>query len=317
MTATESGRGGARVQASGSPIRRLSRRWWAVVRESIGDIWASAHGKLGLWGVVLLLLLMFASPLIWPLQPFEVDSHAVLQAPSTAHPFGTDQSGRDVLSRVVIGLRMSLSVSLLAVFVGTIVGGTLALVAAQRGGIWDRIMSRVTDVILAFPALIFGLVAAMVLGGGMWSIGAAIAITVMPEIARQARAATLKERKRDYIRAAEGLGMGMWRQLGEILPNAMSPILVTAIMLVPEALILEATLSFLGLGSRPPEPSLGAMVDESRNLALQAPWYAIAPGGVLALAILTVTLIGLAYTDKLSGGAVLARVPSWKKVKNR
>ena len=241
---------------------------------------------------VLALVAIFA-PLIAPHAPEAIDGDQVLGAPSLLHPFGSDALGRDVLSRIIYSLRVSLLVSLSAVLISTVIAVPLGLLAGYFGGITDTVISRVLDMVLVLPALLLAITFIAILGPGSTVAALAIAVIYLPILARVMRSSTLVVSRNDYVLGARARGAGSLRILvGHVAPNALGPVIVQASVLSAFALPLEAALSFLGLGTQPPTPSLGGMLSDGRDVLNQAPWVEIFPGLTIVVAVLAFTLLG-------------------------
>lgn len=241
---------------------------------------------------VLALVAIFA-PLLAPHDPEAVVADQVLGAPSLDHPFGSDALGRDVLSRVMYGLRVSLLVSLAAVLASTVVAVPLGLLAGYFGGATDTVISRVLDMVLVLPALLLAITFIAILGPGSTVAALAIAVIYLPILARVMRSSTLVVTRNDYVLGARARGAGHLRVLiGHVAPNALGPVIVQASVLSAFALQLEAALSFLGLGTQPPTPSLGGMLSDGRDVLSQAPWVEVFPGLTIVVAVLSFTLLG-------------------------
>ncbi|MFD1713407.1 ABC transporter permease [Amnibacterium flavum] len=241
----------------------------------------------------LLALVAIFAPLLAPHDPETVVADQVLGAPSLEHPFGSDALGRDVLSRVMFGLRVSLLVSLAAVLVSTAIAVPLGLLAGYFGGLTDTAISRVLDMVLVLPALLLAITFIAILGPGSTVAALAIAVIYLPILARVMRSSTLVVTRNDYVLGARARGAGHLRVLiGHVAPNALGPVIVQASVLSAFALQLEAALSFLGLGTQPPTPSLGGMLSDGRDVLSQAPWVEIFPGLTIVVAVLSFTLLG-------------------------
>jgi peptide/nickel transport system permease protein len=248
-------------------------------------------GAFGLGILALLVVVAVGAPALSPYHPNEQHDGAELVSPVRAYPLGTDELGRDILSRVIWGARVSLLVGLVAVAIGAGVGVPTGLVAGYFGGWLEATIMRIWDVLLAFPGILTGIAVVTVLGPGAFNVAIALAIVNIPEFSRLTRACVLRERERDYVLAARCLGGSDWRLIARhLLPNCLAPLLVQLSLSMGFAVLLEASLSFLGLGTQAPDPSWGSMLNDSRTFLRQAPWYGIFPG--VALAIL---LVGLNY----------------------
>ena len=241
----------------------------------------------------LLVLIALAAPLIAPHDPETVEVHRVLGPPDLQHPFGSDVLGRDVLSRVVYGLRASLLVSISAVAASLILAVPLGLLAGYFGRWVDTTISRSLDMILVFPALLLAVTFIAILGPGSIIAAIAIAVIYLPILARVMRTSTLIVSRNDYVSGARARGASHLQVLvNHVAPNALGPVIVQASVLSAFALQLEAGLSFLGLGTQPPTPSLGGMLADGREVLVQAPWVEIFPGLTIVVAVLAFTFLG-------------------------
>lgn len=258
----------------------------------------------GLWiGSVLVLLLLAAAGLsyFWtPWPPFEMSLADRLQPPSWQHWLGTDAYGRDVASQLLLGARASIAVGVVAVAIGMLAGTALGLLAAARRGWVEDLLMRATDLGLAFPAILTAIVLAAVYGPGMGNAMLAIGIYNVPTFARLARGAANAVWARDFVRAARATGRGSWAiTWWHVLPNLLPLLVVQATVRFGIAILAEAALSYLGLGTQPPQPSWGRLLSEAQTLMAQAPWLAVFPGCAIALAVLGVNLLGDGLRDWL------------------
>ena len=265
------------------------------------------HRPLALGALVTLaliaLLALFAGVLTG--DPGTNDFGAVLQPPSGAHPFGTDDLGRDVLARVAYGARVSMEAGVLAAALALAIGVPLGLVACYYRGWVDLVISRVTDLMLAFPFLILAVGLAAILGPSLRNVVIALGVTRIPGFIRVTRGEVLGLREQDYVSGAIADGASDARILRRyILPNALSPLIVQATVTIPEAIIGEAILSFLGLGVQPPTPSWGTMLSSAQAFLSQAPYLALFPGLAIVLATLSFNLLGDGLRDVLDPKAV-------------
>lgn len=207
-----------------------------------------------------------------------------LRPPSLDHPFGTDEFGRDLWSRTLFGLRTSFVVGALSALLGGAIGVTIGTLAGYRGGRTDGVLMRLVDGLLAIPAILLGIAIVAALGPGLRNVTLTLAVIQIPVFARLARGSVLAERRTEHVTAAISLGCDAARILrSHILPNVLSTIVVQTALAVGFSVLVEASLSFIGLGIRPPEPSLGSILDASRNLMRHAPWYPLFPGAALVL----------------------------------
>ena len=255
----------------------------------------SARGLILAGALVLgvLVVVAAAAPLLAPHDPEKVVVDQVLGSPSAEHLFGSDVLGRDVLSRVIYGLRVSLLVSISAVLASVVVAVPLGLVAGYFGGAVDTAVSRTLDMILVLPAMLLAITFIAILGPGSVVAAVAIAVIYLPILARVMRTSTLIVTRNEYVDGARARGGSHLRILvSHVAPNALGPVIVQASVLAAFALQLEAGLSFLGLGTQPPTPSLGGMLADGRDVLSQAPWVEIFPGLAIVLAVLSFTLLG-------------------------
>lgn len=277
-----------RADSSRRPQREMLRRF--------------SKQPLGMIGLVIftfLLIVAAIGPSLAPKDPYEVGAGSRLQSPSASYLAGTDHLGRDVLSRVMYGVRPSLVVALGAVLVGMTLGTVIGGVSALLGARVDLVVQRIMDAVSTLPSLFLGILVLTVLSPSYVSLMLAIGIVTVPTVQRVVRASTLAEKARDYVLACEVLGLTQTRVLvRHILPNIMSSVLVIASAELGSAILIAASLSFLGFGTPPPEPSLGAMISgEGRQFMVQAPWLVIAPATVISLAVLSANFIGDALRD--------------------
>ncbi len=250
--------------------------------------------------VIVFLAMAIFAPLISPFDPAQTNFRLVRKAPDALHWFGTDEIGRDVLARVIFGARASLLAGCISVLVALAVGVPLGLVAGYLGGWYDMVISRCTDALLSIPFLILAIALAAFLGPSLTNAMLAIGIAATPFIIRLTRGQTLAVRTEDYVEGARAVGVPRLRiALRYILPNIAAPILVQATLIVAQAIIAEASLSFLGLGQQPPAPSWGSMLNTAKNYMEQAPWMAIWPGVAIFLAVLGFNLMGDGLRDAL------------------
>jgi peptide/nickel transport system permease protein len=254
-------------------------------------------------GTIILFFIALAifAPWIAPYDPNSPDWIAFRQAPNVSHWFGTDDLGRDVLSRVIFGTRASLSAGFVSVAVAVLIGVPLGLVAGYFERIPDMAISRLADALLACPFLILAIALAAFLGPSLENAMIAIGISAMPIFIRVTRAQTLVVCTEDYIAAARSQGIGHFAILtGQILPNVMAPIIVQATLTMAIAVLAEASLAFLGLGQRPPAPSWGSMLDVARQFLGEAPWMAFWPGLAIIAVVIGFNLLGDGLNDALN-----------------
>jgi peptide/nickel transport system permease protein len=254
----------------------------------------------GLFLVSIVLLSALMAPLIAPFSPYDLEVSRMLKGPSLIHWLGTDEVGRDVLSRTIYAARISVEVALVAVGVGLTGGTLIGTIAAYFDGVVDLALMRLMELLFSFPAILLAVVLMASLGTSILNAMIAIGIIFIPGFARLARASTRTVLHQQYIEAARTIGMGTMRILSrEILPNVMTPLLVEAAVAFAYAVLLESALSFLGLGAQPPEPSWGNMLNTGRGFMLQAPWLSIVPGMALFISVLGFNLLGDGLRDAL------------------
>ncbi len=233
-----------------------------------------------------------------PYSPYDLDVAQMLKGPSATHWLGTDELGRDVLSRAIYAARISVQVALVAVAVGLFGGTVIGLVAGYAGGLPDMALMRLMELLFSFPAILLAVVLMAAFGTSISNAMLAIGIIFIPGFSRLARAATHGVLRQQYVEAARTIGMGDARiLLREILPNIVTPLLVEAAVAFAYAVLLESALSFLGLGAQPPEPSWGNMLNTGRGFMAQAPWLGIVPGLAMFICVLGFNLLGDGLRD--------------------
>jgi len=260
------------------------------VRAAVG---ANRLMQVGVAVVAAMIALAVGADLVAPYDPTEMKVADALKAPSRAHLFGTDRFGRDVLSRTIHGTRIALGVALSSIALSVLVGTVLGLVGGYFGGWLDLIIGRVMDVLFSFPTLILAIAIAAMLGPGLTNAVLAIAVVYAPLFSRVARGPVIAEREKEHVLAALSLGAGAPRVIARhILPNVLAPLIVQVSVSLAYAILIEASLSYLGLGTQPPAPSWGVMLNEGRTYLETAPWMSIFPGVAIMLAVLGFNLLG-------------------------
>ena len=235
-----------------------------------------------------------------PYDPLGMDFGALFAPPSWTHPFGTDEFGRDIFSRVLYGARVSLQVAFIAVGISGTAGVLLGLTAGFLGGWVDELIMRIMDVLFAFPAVLLAITIMAILGRGVGNAMIAIAIVYVPIFARVTRGAVISVRGREYVTAARALGKSPFGiMLRHVLPNALGPIIVQTSLSLAFAILAEAALSFFGLGTQPPDPSWGRMLSEGRGFLRQAPWMGIFPGLAIMVSVMGFNFLGDGLRDLL------------------
>lgn len=268
--------------------------------ESILYLWRHRGGRVGMMLLAIIVLIAVCAPLLTPYGPNEQIRGHELMGMSAEHWFGTDFLGRDIYTRTLYGARVSLFAGALSVILGALLGTFMGVTAGYLRGWTDTVMMRLSDAISAFPAILLGAAVVAILGPGFVQVAIAIAIAQSPLFARLARAIAMVEARQEYVEAAESMGSSGRRiMLLHILPNALGPLVVQASLSVGMAILLEAGLSFLGLGVQPPTPSWGQMLADSLRFIDIIPAYAIFPGLALTLVLVSINLIADALRDKL------------------
>ena len=261
---------------------------------------ARAPAAVGMVVATAVILIAILAPIVAPYSPAANDFKAVLSPPTGSHPFGTDELGRDILSRVIWGARASMQAGVLATFLAVIVAVPIGLIAGFYRGILDTIVMRLTDALLAFPFLIIAVGLAAILGPSLENATLAIGVVQIPKLIRVTRGEVLGLREETFVQAAIADGAPdrsvIFRQ---ILPNTLNALLVQATIILPFAILAEATLSFLGLGVQPPTPSWGVMLTAAQPYLGIAPWFAIAPGLAILVTTLSFNLVGDGLRDVL------------------
>jgi len=276
----------------------------SIVVARPGGLWtAFAKNRLSWIGLALLSIIIIVAvfaPLIAPHDPLEQNIVTRLEPPSSEFLLGTDSYGRDVLSRLIYGARISLAVGFLAILIAMVVGSTIGIVAGYIGGKLDQIVMGLLDVMLSFPTLLLGLMIAAMLGASLENLIIAIAITEIAPFARVARAPTISLKQRDFVEAGRALGFGPVRIMGvHILPNMISDVVVMGSLWMASAIRTEASLSFIGLGVPPPTPTWGSMIREGFENILDAWWLAVFPSFAILATVLALNLLGDALRDAI------------------
>lgn len=277
--------------AGAYPRGAEERGWFARLREALHAFhWTFLAGA-SVFGIICLILLI--TPWIAPHDPNLLDLTQRLQPPSLEHPFGTDQLGRDELSRVMYGGQFSVSIAALAVVIVGVVGTLLGALSARLGGLFDELLMRTVDALLAFPEVLIALFLVFALGPGYGTLILALAVTGWTPFARLTRAVTLEINTKDFIEAAEALGCSRtFIIINHVLPNAIGPVLAQGFLRFGHLLITVGALSYLGLGVQPPDSDWGALLADGQQFMLRAPWLVIFPGFAIFVTALSVTFAG-------------------------
>jgi ABC-type dipeptide/oligopeptide/nickel transport system permease subunit len=271
--------------------------WAQAVREFCG---ARPLGAVGAGIIVVMLVVAVAAPLLAPYDPVVNDFASMLAAPSAAHWLGTDAFGRDVLSRLIYGARVSMLVGLGAQIIIVLIGVPIGALSGFIGGRTDLLLTRFVDVMYAFPQLLFVILVMSMLGAGLINIFIALGLTGWVGIARQTRAQVLSIKEKEFVEGARALGAGLWRVMSRhVLPSALTPIVVSITFGIPQAIFTEAALSFIGVGINPPTPSWGQMVGENQQF-LRSYWHlCVFPSIAIAVTMLSFTFFGDGVRDAL------------------
>jgi len=279
-----------------APSPKVGDRRWAVFRRA-------ASARLAPFGVAVTfvaVMVALLAPILSPYDPLKQDLGNALGKPDWTHLLGTDNVGRDVLSRVIWGTRVSLVAGLGSVAIAVLAGGLLGLLAGYAGGQADGLVMRLMDAVLSFPPLVLALALGAVLGAGLSGVVIALGVVYTPTFARLMRGQVLTITTREYVEAARALGSPGWRVAWHhVLPNAMAPIVVQASLSVAFAILAEASLSFLGLGIQPPGASWGSMINAGRGYLQHAPWIVFGPGAALFITVVGLNFVGDAVRDAL------------------
>jgi peptide/nickel transport system permease protein len=293
----------AQVAAAPSPPSPKIRRLRGNSSPWLGTLRALARDPTAMLGGILFLMIVVAAvgaEQLAPYDPLQVHVRDRLQLPSATYLLGTDELGRDLLSRVIYGARVSLSVGAVAVLIATMGGVVLGLFGGFFGGGTDAVIMRCMDAVLAFPAIILALAIIAALGPSPVNAMIAIGIVTIPSFARITRGSLLSLKQQEFVEASRASGANSWHLMFRVLlPNSLSPILVQCSVAFASAILTEAALSFLGLGVQPPTPSWGSMLDFGRKYLTQTPWYSVSPGAAIFVAVLSLNLLGDGLRDAL------------------
>lgn len=268
------------------------------------EIWEIAlRNKLTLTGFIivgLVVLVGLLAPVLAPYDPNLMDIPARLQGPSSAHPFGTDEMGRDILSRVMYGARISIAVGVIIVAVSAAIGVILGSLSGYFGGKIDQAVMAVTDMILAFPSMVLALALTAAMGPGLLNTMLAVIIVRIPMYTRLMRGQVLVQKEQQYVRAARTFGeKPFWIVARHIVPNCLTPLMVQMTLGIGDAILIASSMSFIGLGAQPPTPEWGAMISTARVYAIDQWWYAAFPGLSILITIMGFNLIGDGIRDIL------------------
>lgn len=277
------------IYPSRSPIKMIMKR-----------LKKNKRAVIGLWMVLIFLIIAIAAPLIAPYDPLAQNMQIKLEAPSLVHPFGTDEFGRDIFSRIIYGAQISLLVGVVSVLFAVILGVALGTLAGYVGGLIDTIIMRIMDVLLAFPSFLLAMAIVSVLGPGLLNVMIAIAVFSIPTFARISRSEVISIKNKEYIEAARAMGAkGSLIIFKHLIPNSISPIIVLSTLRIATSIITAAGLSFLGMGAQPPTPEWGAMLNEGREYLRAAPHVSTIPGLAIMFMVLGFNMLGDGLRDAL------------------
>jgi len=266
--------------------------WFKLIKNNVG--------RIGLIFLCILLFIAIFAPLIAPYDPLDDNLMNRYEAPSKDHWMGTDEMGRDILSRIIYGSRISLKVGLLSISVALVFGTLLGILAGFYGGMVDMLIMRVMDIMLAFPSILLAITIVTILGPQLKNAILAIGIINIPRFARVIRSSVISIRESEYIDAARALGANDIRIIVfHLLPNSLAPLIVQSTLGIAEAILEAAALSFLGLGAQPPQPEWGAMLSDARSALQRAPWVATFPGLAIIFGVFGFNLLGDGLRDAL------------------
>lgn len=278
----------------------------SIVREFWSDFSKNKGAVAGLFIIILFILIAFFAPLLAPHAPSELFGDALRVGPSWSETgkdgyfFGTDDVGRDILSRLIYGARVSMSVGFMVVFVAMLIGVNLGLMAGYFGGWLDRIIMRCTDILMSLPSILLAIVVVAILGPGLQNTVLAVAVVAVPSFIRIVRASVIAEKNKQYVMASKTFGAGPFRIMYlEILPNCLAPLIVQATLGFSDGILNAAALGFLGLGAQPPTPEWGTMLSDARAFIESSPWMVTLPGLCILFSVLGFNLFGDGLRDAL------------------
>ena len=283
------------MSAAAAPARETPARGRAATK-----LLASRSAMIGGGIVAFFVVAALIAPLIAGYDPLKTNFALIRKPPSAEHWLGTDEIGRDLFARILYGARASLLAGVISVSIAVCAGAPLGMIAGYRGGWTDAVISRCTEALLAVPFLVLAIALSAFLGPSLRNAMIAIGLAAVPIFVRLARAQVIQVKTEDYVEAARAIGLPhRWIMIRYIAPNAFAPVLVQATLTIAQAIIVEASLSFLGLGQQPPSPSWGSMLNVAKNFMTQAPWMSLWPGLAIFLAVLGFNLLGDGLRDAL------------------
>ncbi|MDM7274764.1 MAG: ABC transporter permease [Thermoprotei archaeon] len=283
---------------------RLTKRIKEAKRKRLLEVWeAFKANKVALAALCIVAIVIILTPIgsrIAPHDPYDFNLARARQPPSGEHVLGTDELGRDILSRLLVGAKYTVGISVVSIVIGASLGTLLGLISGYKGGLWDSLIQRVNDVLLAFPTILLAIALVAFKGPGVSSLILAIAVSSMPVYVRLVRAAVLQVVVEDYVAAAKLLGLSSWRiMLRHVLPNVMSPVIVQATYHMGLAILIASALGFLGLGVPPPTPEWGSMIGTGKVYLFSAPHIVVFPGLFISVTIIAFNVLGDGLRDAL------------------
>ena len=289
--------------ANSSTATRKREPTGGNLKRMVLSIGRSPSAMIGFGIVMILVAVAILAPLLAPYDPFMMGAARRLQPPSWAYPFGTDEFGRDIFSRVMYGSRLTLMVGAIAVGISLTTGLVVGIIGGYAGGWIERILMRSVDVLFSFPDILIALAAVAILGPTLKNAMIAVGVAAVPFYARIAYAQVIVEKNRPYFEGAVGAGAGHLRLIfRHLLPNVMPPLIVVATLGMSTAMLAAAALSFLGLGAQPPLPEWGLMLSQGKNYITRAPWITTIPGVAIAITVLSFNLLGDGIREAIDPG---------------
>ena len=277
-------------------IQKSSAFW----KETFKKLLKTKRAVFAMVSITLLTLMAIFAPIIAPLDPNEIFLDAILITSSPRHPLGTDQFGRDILSRIIFGARISLTIGILTTLISTVIGVTVGSIAGYFGRTVDMVLSRFMEVMRAFPTLLFSMAILAILGPGTFNLFIALGLLGWVGIARMVRGQIIQLKEREYVEAAKASGApAVWIIIKHMIPNCLPMIIISVSMGIPGNMLAEVGLSFIGLGVQPPTPSWGAMINQSRMFIRQVPMFSVYPGIAIMLMVFSFNMLGDSLRDAL------------------
>lgn len=275
-------------------------RWVPSRRSLIVRLLTIPGALVGLITVIIFVMMAMFSPALAPYDPYRINLEETFEPPSLAHPFGTDNLGRDLLSRTIYGAQTSMTIGLLVVSIGLILGTVLGMLAGYYSGLIDDLIMRGTDIIMAFPSILLALLVISIIGPGLYESMIAIGVTYLPRFIRLAHSSVLGQKEIEYVLASRSIGQKDFKILfNHLLPNILGPLVVQGTLLLASTILIAASLGFIGLGVRPPTAEWGNMLSDGRTYLQTAPHVVVFPGLAIFLAVIGLNLLGDGLRDAL------------------